>query len=157
MRMLTLVALTGLWLAPNAAARAQTAADINRLNAAIQICNSPMGAGMAECAKLRGQLAGGGLGGAVVGSPKAAGVAAGVAGLLGAIASRPAQSAAAAPVAPPPGPGVQQAVAGCVRNAAGDTAAIQACLAVANRTVAVAAPPANVSANGQISLLGPSR
>ena len=35
-------------------ARAQTAGDINRLNAAIQICNSPAGATMAECAKLRG-------------------------------------------------------------------------------------------------------
>jgi hypothetical protein len=41
---------------PAAPVAAQTAGDINRLNAAIQVCNSPMGAGMAECAKLRGTI-----------------------------------------------------------------------------------------------------
>jgi hypothetical protein len=39
-----------------APASSQTAADINRLNAAMQICASPMGAGLAECRQLRGQL-----------------------------------------------------------------------------------------------------
>jgi len=69
-------------------ASAQTAYEINRLNQAVQICNSPMGAGMAECAQLRARLAGGGgapgvggLGGYGGGT---AGKAAGIANLLGA-------------------------------------------------------------------------
>lgn len=46
-----------------APAQAQTAADINRLNQAMQICNSPLGASVPECAQLRGQLGvGAGLG-----------------------------------------------------------------------------------------------
>lgn len=73
---------------PIAPAHAQTAYDVNRLNQAVQICNSPMGAGMAECAQLRARLGGGGglgatsgLGG--FGSLGGAGKAAGIAGLLG--------------------------------------------------------------------------
>lgn len=40
-------------------ASSQTAADINRLNAAMQICASPMGAQLAECRQLRGALGAG--------------------------------------------------------------------------------------------------
>ena len=102
-------------------AQAQTAGDINRLNAAIQICNSPAGAGMAECARLRGQL-GGRSGGAAGG-----GTAGAVGGLLGALSA--ARTTPAAPVQPQVNTAaVQQGVAACVKTAAGDAAAIQACL-----------------------------
>ncbi|HEY0646407.1 hypothetical protein [Phenylobacterium sp.] len=123
-------------LATSAApAAAQTAGDINRLNSAIQICNSPMGAGMAECARLRGQL-GGGAGG---------GQGAAAAGLLGALNA--AMSSRAPSVAAPVAPAANsQAIAACVRNAAGDAALIQACLA-APATPRLAAP--GVPALGQ--------
>ncbi|WP_068877588.1 hypothetical protein [Phenylobacterium sp. CCH9-H3] len=93
-------------------ARAQTAYEINRLNQAVQICNSPMGAGLAECAQLRARLgmAGGGGapggGGLGLGGGKAA-AAAGIAGVLslalGAGRSQPAAApppASASPVHP---------------------------------------------------------
>jgi len=129
-------------------AQAQTAADINRLNAAIQICNSPMGAGTPECAQLRakmgggGGLGGGGLGGlggggglGGLGGGKAA-AAAGILGLLNQARSQAsAQAAPAAPMGANPA-AVQQAIATCVQNAGGNNAAIQACL-----QIATAAPP----------------
>ena len=55
-----ILAVSALLALPALPAGAQTANDVNRLNAAIQICNSPMGAGTPECAKLRGQLGGSG-------------------------------------------------------------------------------------------------
>lgn len=103
-------------------AAAQTAGDINRLNAAMQICNSPMGAGMAECAKLGAMT--GGLGG------PAGGAAAGLAGLLGAaMSARTPQPAM--PMSAPNGAALQQAVAACVQNAAGNITVIQACAGLA--------------------------
>lgn len=117
-------------------ATAQSAYDINRLNAAIQICNSPAGAGMAECAKLRSQLGGSRMGGGGLGGGGTAGA---VGGLLGALNAARATSA---PIARPQADtsAVQQGVAACVRNAAGDAAAIQACLATAASGAATAAP-----------------
>ena len=50
------LAVACLLMLPALPAAAQTAVDINRLNQAVQICNSPMGAGTPECARLRGQL-----------------------------------------------------------------------------------------------------
>lgn len=123
-------------------AGAQTAGDINRLNAAIQICNSPAGAGMAECAKLRGQLGASGLGGSSPGASFGGGGTMGaVGGLLGALGSA---RAATAPVAQPQvnTAAVQRDVAGCVRNAAGDATAIQACLTSASARPAVPTPTA---------------
>lgn len=135
-------------------AASQTAAEINRLNQAVQICNSPMGAGMPECARLRGQLG--------IGVPSTGGVTGGgqgfgggkgaaAAGLLGALNSAMAARqapAAAAPTAPPANP---QAIAACVRDAAGDNARIQACLttAAAPRPPTLGAPPTGVPALGQ--------
>ena len=111
-------------------AAAQTANDVNRLNAAIQICNSPMGAGTPECAKLRGQLGGGGGGVGALGlGGGTAGKAAGIASLLGgAMASRP----AAAPAPSSIGIDLNKAISSCVARAAGDQAQIQRCLAIAN-------------------------
>ena len=103
-------------------AAAQTAVDVNRLNAAIQICNSPMGAGTPECARLRGQL-GGGYGGGT--AAKAAGMASLLGGVMG----------GANPV-PTPAPSVgidlNKAITACVARAAGDEVQIQRCLAIAN-------------------------
>jgi len=117
-----------------APALAQTAYDINRLNAAIQVCNSGLGA-TAECAKLRGQLGGGGgLGGP--GGGKAA-AAAGIFGLFSqgrAVAPPPVQASATNPAA------IQQAIATCVQNASGNTTAIQACLRIADAAKAPTGP-----------------
>lgn len=88
-------------------ARAQTAYEINRLNQAVQICNSPMGASLAECAQLRAKLGQAGAGGSTpglgglglggLGGGKAA-TAAGIAGVLGlAIGAARSQPAAAPP------------------------------------------------------------
>ena len=67
-------ALTLAVAAMPAAVQAQTAADVNRAAAAMQICASPMGAGIAECAQLKQQLgvAAGGNGGANAGAGAAA-------------------------------------------------------------------------------------
>ncbi|MBI1200104.1 MAG: hypothetical protein GC203_19770 [Phenylobacterium sp.] len=112
MRLLFAAGLIGLSFAP--AAQAQTAADINRLNAAIQICSSPVAASTPECARLHGRLgmsaapgiggAGGGLGGGLGGGA----VATGLGGLLGAALSSRNAAPSAPPAAPPPasGPGV---------------------------------------------------
>jgi len=113
-------------LAPSAPASAQTAYDINRLNQAVQICNSPMGAGMAECAKLRGQLGGGG--GLGLGGGKGAATV----GILGALNSAMSARQALAMTAPAAPAANSQAIASCVRNAAGDAAMIQACLTAAS-------------------------
>lgn len=127
--------------------RAQTAYDINRLNAAMQICNSPAGATMAECAQLRARmgmsagptvnLPGGGLSGLAGGNKAQA--AAGILGLLS--QARPAAAAAAAPPTPAaasPGIGIDinRAISNCVARAAGDQAQIDRCLAIANGGVA---------------------
>jgi hypothetical protein len=132
-----------------APASAQTAGDINRLNAAIQICNSPMGAGMAECAKLRGQLGMGraqGLGG-VGGGGAGGGTSGALLGALGAAMNARQAPAPAAPIAPAANP---QMIAECVRAAAGNTAAIQACLNTASAPrLAVAAPLPAVPRLGQ--------
>ncbi|MBL8770054.1 MAG: hypothetical protein JNK30_01620 [Phenylobacterium sp.] len=132
-------------LGPATVARAQSAYEINRLNAAIQICNSPAGATMAECAQLRAKLGsttpaspglpGGGLGG-LVGGNKAA-VASGVLGLLN-------QARVPAPAAPAPavnGAAIQDAIRMCVQNAAGDSTAIQACLRIAGAAAPAPAAP----------------
>lgn len=129
----TLVGGVAAMLVLGAVAQAQTAGDINRLNAAIQICNSPTGAGMAECAKLRGQLGGGSAGGGAAGA---------VGGLLGALsAARPTPAAPSQPQVNTAA--VQHGVAACVKNAAGDNAAIQACL-----TSAAARPAAPTARTG---------
>lgn len=132
-------------------ARAQTAYDINRLNAAMQICNSPAGATMAECAQLRAKLGmapqagvslpGGGLSGLAGGSKAAA--AAGLLGVLGQARASAAPAPVAAPAVNPAA--MQEAIRMCVQNAAGNSAAIQACLQIAGAArpagPAPAAPP----------------
>ena len=127
MRLILLGGAAALTLLATGSATAQTANDNNRLNAAIQICNSPAGAGLAECAKLRGQL---GLSGGGSGGQGGGGAMGAVGGLLGALN---AARAAPTPVASSQvnTAAVQQGVAACVRNAAGDAAAIQACLSSA--------------------------
>jgi hypothetical protein len=127
-------------------APAQTAYDINRLNAAIQVCNSPMGAGQPECARLRAQAPG-------VGGGRAAGLM----GMLGSVlTTAQAPSAPPAPAAPAVSPAaIQQAIAVCVQNANGAAAAIQACLSIAGGRPSPAAardpfaipPPSQVSAH----------
>jgi hypothetical protein len=103
--------------------RAQTANDVNRLNAAIQVCNSGLG-NTPECARLRSQLGGGGGGGG--------GTASALAGILGgAMAPKPAPPSAA-PAAPGIGIDINKAITNCVARAAGDQAQIQRCLAIAN-------------------------
>lgn len=110
-------------------ATAQTAYDINRLNAAIQVCNSGLGA-TPECARLRGQLggAGGGAGLGGLGGGKAA-AAAGIFNLLSQARAQAAPPPAQVPAANPGA--IQQAIATCVQNAGGNNAAIQACLQIA--------------------------
>ena len=149
-----LYAIALLLSAPSA--QAQTADQYNRASQAIQICSSAMGATIPECAKLRGTygaptLGGGGGGlGALSGLGSlggfkgmgSAGKAAGIANLLGSAMSQarsaaPAQ-AAAAPVANTAM--IQQAITDCVRNAAGNNAMIQGCLAIATGGANV--PPA---------------
>jgi hypothetical protein len=138
---LTLAGAVALLLLPAMPALAQTAGDINRLNQAVQICNSPMGAGMAECAKLRGQLGGGG------GLGSGGGNGAAAVGILGALMSARQAPAAVAPAAPTAN---SQAIATCVRNAAGDAAVIQACLAAASAPRApMLAAPSGVPSLGQ--------
>lgn len=119
----TSVAAALCWAAVAGPAGAQSAHEINRLNQAIQVCNSPAGAAMPECAKLRSQYG-------VAPAGPAGGAAGGLAGLLGqALGAR-----GAAP--PPPAPdtsALQRSIAACVQDAAGDHATIQACLAMASR------------------------
>ena len=114
---------TVLLAVPAAAGHAQTANDVNRLNAAIQICNSPMGAGTPECAKLRGQLSGGARGLPGDGTTSA------IASLLGgAMAPRAAPAPAAAASV---GIDLNKAITKCVARAAGDQVQIQRCLSIA--------------------------
>ena len=113
-----------LLMLPALPAAAQTAGDINRLNQAVQICNSPMGAGMAECARLRGQL-GGGYGGGT--ATKAAGIASLLGGAMGGANAAPAPAAA-----PTVGIDLNRAITACVARAAGDQAQIERCLAIAS-------------------------
>jgi len=127
------VATLSLAGASGLSAQAQTPGDINRLNQAAQICNSPMGAGMAECARLRGQLGGaaspgGGGGGLGLGGGKGAATV----GILGALNSAMSARQAPAMTAPAAPAANSQAIASCVRNAAGDAAMIQACLTAAS-------------------------
>ena len=141
-----LYAIALLLSAPSA--HAQSAEQYNRASQAIQLCSSAQGALIPECAKLRGAygaptLGGGGGGGlgalsglGSLGGFKgmgSAGKAAGIANLLGSAMSQarnaaPAQ-AAGAPVANTSI--IQQAITDCVRNAAGNNAMIQGCLAIA--------------------------
>lgn len=115
--------------------QAQTAADINRASAAMQICASPMGAGVPECAQLKQQLGVGSGGGANAGASAAGallnglanrgGGGGGLAGILGAVAGQAAQ--AAAPAGPAAGGGdYYNQAAGATYNAA---AGYQACVA----------------------------
>ncbi|WP_337188997.1 hypothetical protein [Phenylobacterium sp.] len=140
-----------------APAAAQTAAEINRLNRAVQICNSPGGAAIPECAQLNARMGLPGPRG--YGAPAAplggvGGVGGGTtAGILGALNAAMA-TRQPAPAAAPAAPAVSsQGVADCVRQAAGDTAAIQACLnsASAPRPAAptLGAPTLGVPALGQ--------
>ena len=124
------------------AARAQTADQYNRASQAIQICSSPMGATIPECAKLRGMYGAPTLGaqpsasglGALGGfnGMGSAGKAAGIASLLGSAMSA-ARSTTPTQPATPVGNAtmIQQAITECVRNAAGNSAMIQGCLAIA--------------------------
>lgn len=114
-------------LAIGAPASAQTAADINRLNAAIQVCNSPAGAGLAECAQLRGKLGMGApqMGGFGGGHAGGGGATANILGALNAAMTTRQPAPSLAPVAPAAN---SQAIATCVRAAGADNAAIQACL-----------------------------
>jgi len=128
--------------------QAQTAYDINRLNAAIQVCNSGLGS-TPECAKLRGQLGAGGVpGGGGLGG-LGGGKAAAAAGILGLLSQAQARTQAAPPPAAAPAvspAAIQQAIATCVQNARGDSATIQACLRIADAAPtpqAAAAPGAN--------------
>ena len=129
MAILNRAALAAVLVVAALPAAAQTAVDVNRLNAAIQICNSPMGAGTPECARLRGQL-GGGYGRGT------AGKAAGMAGLLGGVMGG--ARAAPAPAAPASvGIDLNKAITACVARAAGDQVQIQRCLAIANGGAAI--------------------
>ena len=125
------------------AAQAQSAEQYNRASQAIQLCSSPQGALIPDCAKLRGAygaptLGGGGSGLGALGGlggfkgMGSAGKAAGIANLLGSALSQ-ARSAAPAQAAPVAGATsmIQQAITDCVRNAAGNSAMIQGCLAIA--------------------------
>ncbi len=109
-------------------AQAQSAAQYNRASQAIQICSSPMGATVPECAQLRGRLSGaaglpgplGGFGG---------GKAAGIAGLLGTAMSAAGSLQARPSMAPAP-MGNPQAYASCLQGAAGNPTVIQACASI---------------------------
>lgn len=150
------VAALGWLLAVASSAGAQTAADVNRLNAAVQMCSSPAAAAIPECGQLRARLGMGapqvapgiGLPGAGFGGGKAQMAA----GLLGSLMNA-SQSRAAPQMAPAQlsTAAVQQNVAACVQRAAGDNGAIQACLsgATAPNPVAMAAPT-----GGGIPMLG---
>ncbi len=128
--------LTALLLAAPAA-YAQTAADYNRASQAIQICASPMGATLPECARLKSGLGLGGgapLGQGGLGGGKA-GAAAGILGTLMGAANKGAAPATVASRGPDP-QAIQNAIALCVRNAAANASAIQACLAIADTRTA---------------------
>ena len=152
-----LYAIALLLSAPSA--RAQSAEQYNRASQAIQLCSSAQGALIPECAKLRGTygaptLGGGGAGGlgalsglGSLGGFKGmggAGKAAGIANLLGSAMSQ-ARSAAPAPsVAPAANTSmIQQAITDCVRNAAGNNAMIQGCLAIATGGANVPSMPSS--------------
>lgn len=111
---------------------AQTAADINRLNAAIQICNSGLGA-TPECARLRGQLGGGRIPGGGVPAGVGGGKAAAAAGIFSLLSQAQAQAAPAPAATSAVNPAaIQQAITTCVQNARGNETAIQACLRIAD-------------------------
>jgi len=142
-----LYAIALLLSAPSA--HAQSAEQYNRASQAIQLCSSAQGALIPECAKLRGAygaptLSGGGGSGGLgalsglgsLGGFKgmgSAGKAAGIANLLGSAISQTRSAAPAqATAAPVAGTSmIQQAITDCVRNAAGNNAMIQGCLAIA--------------------------
>ena len=128
-------------------AAAQSAADDNRANQALQICASPMGASIPECGKVRSQF---GVGAPVGGGSSAAGIA-GILGSAMGAAQRPAAAPSMAPAAGGVNPAaVQQAIAICVRNAAGDPAVIQKCLAIASAAPAATPRPAYAPTPGQV-------
>ena len=132
-------ALTLAMAAIPGAVQAQTANDYNRAAAAMQLCASPAGASIPQCAQLNQQLgvaAGGNAGANASAGAAAAGAllnglanrgggGGGLAGLLGAVAGQAAQ--AAAPAAPAVGSGdYYNQAAGATYNAA---AGYQACVA----------------------------
>lgn len=141
----SLYALALLLGAPSA--HAQSAEQYNRASQAIQLCSSAQGALIPECAKLRGTYGaptlGGGSGGGLgalsglgsLGGFKgmgSAGKAAGIANLLGSAMSQVRSAAPAQTAAPATNTSmIQQAITDCVRNAAGNNAMIQGCLAIA--------------------------
>lgn len=140
-----LIALTVAMGAP-AMAKAQTAYQYNRAAQALQICASPAGAMVPECAQLRGAVGGSptpsaasGLGGLLGGGGGKAGAAAGLLGL-----AAQAVAASRAPAAPTPAPGtndyytasamatqnVAQAYQACVmRVGPSNMAGVQGCIA----------------------------
>ena len=124
---------------PAAPVQAQSAAQYNRASQALQICASAMGAGIPECAKLRGQFGGGasvpGIGG--LGGGFGGGAAAGIAGLLGSAMSAASQQQAQPSMAPQVN-GNQQAYASCIQGAGGNPTVIQACASI----LGAAGPPA---------------
>jgi hypothetical protein len=155
------------------AVQAQTAADYNRAAAAMQLCASPMGAGIAECAQLKNQLGAGAAAGANAGAGAAAagallnglanrgGGGGGLAGILGAVAGQAAQ--AAAPAAPAVGSGdyYNQAAGATYNAAAGYQACVaanptnwQSCLAQMNGGAAPAAVPGAVAVAPGLNLSG---
>ncbi len=148
------IAALGWLLVAASSASAQTAADVNRLNAAVQMCSSPAAAAIPECGQLRARLGMGAPQG--FGGGPAVGLGGGkaqmAAGLLGSLMNA-SQARVAPQMAPAPmnAAAVQQNVAACVQRAAGDTGAIQACLsgAAAPSPIAMAAPT-----GGGIPMLG---
>ncbi len=173
--LLRAAALSMLIVAPTA--QAQTAADYNRASQAMQICASPMGATIAECAQLRGAVGGSpanALSGVLGGG--SGGKAAAAAGLLGfaaqAVAARQAKAAAAPPAAPvqfgsnvttaavvSDGQTPAQAYKACVaRVGVGNQAGMAGCVAQLNAASGVApvsnAPATTAAASPTASAVG---
>ena len=151
-----LYAIALLLSAPSA--HAQSSEQYNRASQAIQLCSSPQGALIPECAKLRGTYGaptfgggGGGLGAlsglGSLGGFKGMGSAdkaAGIANLLGSAMSQARSAAPAQTTAPAANTSmIQQAITDCVRNATGNNAMIQGCLAIATGGANVPSMPSS--------------
>lgn len=119
---------------------AQTAADYNRAAAAMQLCASPAGAAIPQCAQLKQQLGAG----AGAGASQAAGVAGalnalanargggagGLAGVLSGLANSAASANTANVNSNSSAAAAQAAYAACVQKAGLNTGAIQACSSI---------------------------
>lgn len=145
-----LYAIALLLSAPSA--HAQSSEQYNRASQAIQLCSSPQGALIPECAKLGGTygaptFGGGGGGLGVLSGFKGMGSAdkaAGIANLLGSAMSQARSAAPAQTTAPAANTSmIQQAITDCVRNAAGNNAMIQGCLAIATGGANVPSMPSS--------------